>query len=177
MEFKGFRIRIIILVFVVVLGVALSGQKLTHHHRVITPLLTGFQSVDGVEKVLLEETRIGAKIILELAEVSDLALLTGHIRKQASTLSMPHQLLIQDKSSVRLDRIYHEMHFVIEQAVVVGDFQDMAKVVAQIAELYTISHQIRVDSDYVYVQLHDDGNYYYQIISRSGAPKIRRLVS
>ncbi len=177
MELRGFRIGIVLLVFLTTLGIALGGQKLAHQQRVIAPLYSTFEAIDGVEEVIVEDTRQGVILTLKLADVDDLSRLIASVLDQGSTMSVASQLKIKDQENDKLLTVYYEMHYALEQAVTLGDFQQMAKEIRDIAQEHNVAYRVQVDSDYVYLQLHDDDNFLYQVLSRDQAPRIRRQSS
>ena len=59
-----------------------------------------------------------------------------------------------------------EMQFVIEEAVMVGNFQEMAEELQAIADSYDLEAKLGIDREYVYVQLEDGSHTLYRMIYR-----------
>jgi len=53
----------------------------------------------------------------------------------------------------------------------------MAERIEQLASEYQIKFTLKVDGNYVYLQLHDGDDYLYQIVSRREKSLISRLES
>lgn len=175
MDIKGIRIGVVLIAFVLTLSIGFGVQRVAHQHRVIAPLYERFQSIDGVQDLEVEETQRGIGLVLQLGPISSLEKVIGLVRQEAVNARLVGDITIVDHADSRLETIYHDMHFAIEQAVVTGDFQEMAARVADIARERHVEHRLTVDRDYVYLQIMDGDRYMYQVVSRGDAPRIRRV--
>ena len=172
---KNLNIKVLLATFVLVLVVALGGQHVYHQQRVLRPLESAFLAVDGVTAVEMDQTRQGYGVTLTLAQVSSVKDVVGHVQQVAVDFDIPMLLTIQDSNDDRLSSVYYEMHFAVEEAVALGNFQEMAVNLREIASSQQVGLNVFVDNDYVYVQIHQDDRYLYRVISRDDASKIRSV--
>lgn len=177
MEFKGIRVKIVLIVFLLVLVIGLVGLYVSHQKRVIEPIKQTFMSVEGVTDVKLEENQIGMGLVLTLDQLEKLDVTMNQVLSRANQLSIPVQLVIEDQPSESLINAYHDMHFIIEEAIILGNFQEMATEIEAIANQYQVGHRVSIDRDYVYLQLNDQTNYFYHVINRNDSLSVSRLES
>lgn len=177
MNYKGIRIKVVLIVFLLVLGIGLGSLYISHQRRVIEPIKKAFLSVEGVTEVKLEENQLGMEITITLDQLEKLDVTMQQILSQANQLSVPVQLGIKDQATEELLAAYHQMHFVIEEAIILGNFQEMSDQIGSIANEFQISHRVYLDRNYVYLHLEDQNNYYYNIINRNDNLPVTRLES
>lgn len=171
------RINVVIVVFVIVLGLALALQYFTHRKLVIEPIYQAFANIEGVIGVDLAEQDDQIVLTLALAEVEQLDMLAAEISSTAAQFAKPLQIIIKDKANQTLKAAYDQMHFAVEQGIATGYFVEMAERIEQLASEYQIKFTLKVDGNYVYLQLHDGDDYLYQIVSRREKSLISRLES
>lgn len=170
LELGGFRIKIVLLVFIITLSLALGVQYLSYQKRVIEPIIRVFSEIDGVIQIETERQHSGIKLIIALGDCDRFDQVMHNILSAAERFDSLLKIEIKDAASSRLEQIYHEMHYAIEQAVVIGDFREMAVVIEEIAQQNNIKYRITIDREYVYLQLHEADNYLYQLICRHNQP-------
>lgn len=177
MKLEGVRIKAVLVVFIVVMGLALFGQYFAHQKLVIEPIYQAFSGIEAVEAVELIENDGQLTLTLTLGEVAELDDLVNEILMTAARYSQPFQILIKDTADGKLEAVYHEMHFVIEQGVIHGNFVEMAKEIQRLADAHQVKYRVKVDRGNVYLQLHDQDRYLYQVVSRQDQPVLLRLDS
>jgi len=171
------RINVVVVVFIVVLGLAMSLQYFIHKKAVIEPIYQAFANIDGVESVELQEQDGRIILMLALTEVEQLHTLAAEIGETAARFSQPIRILFKDRPNETLKAAYDQMHFALEQGIATGYFVEMAERIAELAGKYQVDYALRIDGNYVYLQLHDGGNYLYKVVSRQEQPLIARLES
>lgn len=167
MEFKGYRIGIILVVFIVSLGLSFGAQYLSHQKRVIAPIYERFLTIPGVLDIDLTSEGGKTNLVIILAEVEKLDLTIKQVLNEATDHNIIERIIIVDQTSPKLEDVYYQMHFTIEQALELGTFEDMALAIAQVAQANDVHQRSSLDRNYVYLQLHDGEYYYYQVFSRN----------
>jgi len=77
-----------------------------------------------------------------------------------------YQLVLLDSRTPRLQVLFEDFQFSIQEAISTGSFEEMHQTVRKIAEAENVNYKISVDSYNVYVQLRDQKGYLYEIIPR-----------
>lgn len=175
MIFKGFRVKIVIMVFIIGLGIFMIGQYFNHQKRVIEPIYHTFSSIEAVDEVMVEERDSQILVVLSFKNRDQLEKDIRQVLLTANQISLPIEILVQDNANDRLEEVYHQMHFAVEQAVSNGDFIDLEDRIKQIAAENRVQSRLTVDREYICLQLHEGKNYLYQIISREQEPIIKRF--
>lgn len=166
MNFKGYRIGIILFVFCISLGLVLGITRFTHQHRVIEPIYETFQSIDGVKDVSLEEQGQHLRVVLTLEQVHRLEKTISQIIQTAEEFGLTEQIIIVDQANELLEETFYKIHLAIEEAIAIGNFQEMAETIQEILAATNINHRVYVNQDYIFVQLHYQESYLYQVFSR-----------
>lgn len=177
LKLEGVRIKAVLIVFIIVLSLMLLGQYLLRKKLVIQPIYEAFAGIESVSSVALVENGEQLTLTLTLQEVGRLDDAINEIFQTADQFSMPFQIQIKDQADDKLESVYHQMHYMIEQSITQGNFVEMAETIEEVAESNQIYHRLKIDRSYVYLQLHHGNNYLYQVISRHDQPRIVRLDS
>lgn len=172
---QGLRIPVIILVFISALGLAILSESLVHGNQVTNPLVADLQSVAGVSQATVEGRGNKTKVNVYLEDGIDLISVYPNITALVERYLGPNtgHLYLTDGRDANLTDMYHALRFQIEEGLATGHFTRMASEVAAAAEGAGIStHRIYMDSQNVYVQLHDDTAYLYEVVPRYPSPSI-----
>ncbi len=175
LKFKGLRLKIVLLVFMVTLVVALSIQYLSYEKRVIEPIVRVFSEIEGVNEIEANRQRSGIKLIISLDNLIRFEQVMQEILAQAEEFGLLSQIEFKDNANDKLEKVYHAMHYAIWQAVEKGDFSQMGVIASDIAKENNVEQNIYIEHDYVFVQLLDKDNYFYQIIGRHQQPTAVRF--
>ena len=76
------------------------------------------------------------------------------------------QVRLMDTPTDKQMRAFNDMQFVIEEAVMVGNFQEMAAELQAIADGFDLEVTLGIDREYIYVQLEDGSHTLYRMIHR-----------
>lgn len=174
MKFKGYRVGIILAVFIVSLGLVIGVNRFTHQRRVIAPIYQVFQAIEGVKSTEIEEQPQGLRVKVTLEQVNELEEVMDEILFQVEELGLLRQVDIVDNPNEALKKTFYKMHFVIEQAVALGNFQEMAETINQIAVAENVTQRMFVNKDYVFIQLHQGDYYLYHTSSRQDGINVKR---
>lgn len=106
---------------------------------------------------------------VKLAEVADLHEEVRALEDRAEGVLKGRdvRVVVEDTRDKALSDAYYSMHFYIQEALATGRFSDMADRVAMRArEAGLERYRVYVGDDNVYVQLHLNGHYLYEILPR-----------
>ena len=152
-------------------------QGFAHRKLVIEPMYQAFANIDGVKGVELTEQDDQITLTLDLGAVERLDVLVAEIKVAAAGFSQPVKVKLKDNINHMLAKAYDRMHIAVEQGIATGHFVEMAEQIEQLAAEYSIDFTLKVDGDYVYLQLLDGDNFLIQVISRHEESLITRLGS
>ena len=168
MNFNGLKIRIIIVVTLIVLGLLFGGRYVYERFYVLDSLVEAFTSIEGASGLQVKTQR-KTDLVITLDRVSQLETTYGKIKDTAEELLGDKLGTIQlvDRRDQQLVDCYHRLHYALWQAISTGDFVDMAAQASKLTE--DLDARITVDRDYVYVELETEEAYLYEIVPRQGA--------
>lgn len=165
MNFRELKIRIIILVAVISLGV-LFGARFAYEHLFLGSLKEAFLSIDGVADLKVERGQ-QTILVVTLERVERLETTYGAIRALAEERLGNHWTVeLVDQRNGELVERYHQLHYALWQAISTGDFVEMADRVEAVTQ--GLDARITVDRDFIYVELETEDGYLYEIMPRQG---------
>lgn len=169
MDFKNLRIPLILMAALVTLAVLFGARFAYQRVRTDSPLSTAMSSIPGVRDYDLRKDSDGYVLSLSVGPVKSLRetvdAASGVARQYGKAPLAGIEL--KDKSDVKLREVYYQMHFVIEEAAVRGNFTEMKDRTDRLAARAGLrQHRIEVTDGQLYVQLQGDGAYLYRIVNR-----------
>lgn len=162
---KGF------LAFAITLAILYLGQSLWQVNAVTQPLDKTLQSVGGVEKVsLLDSKKFSEpiKIDVTLQNAVNLEKTYDELnQKIVQALNKKAYVLeIKDNRTPELEGLYYQINYYVQKAIADGSFPQLAEKAQAEAKSYGASAKVYVDGQNVYLQLTKDGNSLYSIEPR-----------
>jgi hypothetical protein len=170
MDLKGIKLTAVLLIAVLMFGLLLGGKYVYGKVTSDQPLFKSFQNVPEVTGVqILKNTKKEMEILVTLAEVDDLAVAYHNLAQMAQPVAGDREcrLILTDARNEILAKAYYDIHYLIQESIATGAFAAMAdKVEERIDRTEINRHRVVVGNEYVFVQLHHDGQYLYEIIPR-----------
>ncbi|MBP2644885.1 MAG: hypothetical protein H6Q75_325 [Firmicutes bacterium] len=168
---KWVRYLTALLVTVVVL---VSAQQLWSKYGVVQPLDKGIQGIAGVEEVTWSNIGKNADrpvIVVSLGEVSDLQKTYNEILSVSQNVlgRKPFSVILKDRRTPELEKVYYDTHYYVQEAVVTGKFSAMAEAVKTRAAASQVEAKVYVDSKYMYVSLTHGQAALYSVVPRTSA--------
>ncbi len=170
MEFKGFRINIIILVVVVVLALFFSGQYLFKIYNIDKPIKSEILALEEVNDVSIIDNNDKKDLLIDFHSGIDFyeSYQKVHQIMQDKLGNKSGNILISEnnQNSKELAEVYYKLHYAIYQGINTGYFLEMEKNIESIVGMYNIdSHKIWVDNNAIYMQLdNNDKSLYKRIV-------------
>jgi hypothetical protein len=156
---------------IITIAVLYSGQALWQNFAVDAPLDKALSNIDGVNKVVLEDSKNindSTKIYVTLSNVANLQKTYNEISETIDhTLKgSQYSLEIKDNPSSELEQAYYEINNYVQKAIVDGDFPALEAKVREKSGLVGASAKVYVDNRNIYLQLAKNGNYLYSVVTR-----------
>lgn len=167
MNFSKFNIAKIAFSFILTLGFLLAGRLIYQEIGIVEPVRKDVMTVSEVHQVEVIAEQDGVlTVIVEMGEVDSLKSSYQKI-KQHLPLQKLNQLEINDRRNDYLTNLWRETHFALEEAATIGNFTEMQQLIEDKLAKENIEHwQLEIDGDNLYLQMHDNGYYLYEIIPR-----------
>lgn len=169
MPLQQWRIPTIVAAMLITLLLLLGGQWLYEKYYVKDGLDRQIANVAAVESLTVAKDENPPSVYVRFSHVQDLQTdyqgLTDVIRKQ---LGPNYKVVLMDNRTPKLQSLYEQCSFAIQEAIATGNYQAMQKEVAQIAADNKAQSHMSVDSNNVYLELRDqqDTGYLYEVIPR-----------
>lgn len=167
LRLNGWLLPLVLLVAVAVFGVLWGGQYLYQQYYWADSLKNNLYKVQGVKEVnLLTEKGV---VEVQLEVVDRLQPIYSQLYDQVAAHQM--QLVIKDNSDATLEDVFRSSQYVLYQAQVKGDYQDMHQAVtSEAAQAGVEQVEIDLDAENIYLQLHYKQYYLYRVIPRQVIP-------
>lgn len=163
------RIAIGVAAMLVTLGLLYCGQLGLKKVVVDDPIANLYRTSPDVVKYQMERTSAGITFRVKLREVKDLMVAYRTLEEQTANLmkGRPFRIVLEDERDEELSRAYYRIHFSIQEALATGEFTKMAETVERLTgEMGIRYHRVYVDDRNVYVQIHANGRYLYEVVPR-----------
>lgn len=169
MPLQQWRIPTIVAATLITLALLLGGQHLYEKYFVKDSLDRQIAKVAAVEELRVAKDEKPPAVYVRISHIQDMQTdyqeLTETIRKR---LGSDYRVVLLDNRSSRLQSLYVQCSFAIQEAITTGNFQAMQKEVSKLADANNVQDNLSVDSYNVYLELRDeqDSNYLYEVIPR-----------
>lgn len=167
---RELRVPLLVAVFVGVILLGLGARSFYYQKGVVDPLASVAKAVPGVVSLEVVPSVDGDKDVLaHLGPDVELEKVYKELEELASAKlgqSFGH-LILQDRRTPDLARSYYSIHFTIQQGISTGLFASMAEQIdARLGESTQLEHRVFVGDRQVFVQLHEEENYLYEVVPR-----------
>ena len=170
MRFRGFKIQVALLVFLVVTGIGVGAQYLYQETWVISPLVDDLKGIPGISQVRLEkdDKRTGSRMLvaLELDEDMPLAVVFERVYHTLLASGGDYVIQLKDSPSFALLELFQRIQIGLEEAIMTGEFTILETRIQSLADLAGASWELGLDRDFVYLSLTEGENSLRRVISR-----------
>lgn len=179
MTFKGYKIHVILITFVIIVAVGFGAQKLVYGRHVTESLERDFTSLSGVDAVEVRETTDGTDIYLHVDDSVDFPSVYREAKRLATKRFGEPQakVFIEDDRTDALQAAYEGVHLALYEGAATGRFVQMDRNVRAGLSPDTntddttmagksFDYKLSVDEDAVYFELSDGERVLYERIPR-----------
>lgn len=157
---------------IITVAVLYVGQALWQNYAVDLPLDNALHDIDGVENVTWNNGNKLNDIIninVTLSNVIDIKkTYDDMITEIEKTLKgRQYTLKIDDYRSPELEKLYYDIHYYIQKAIVDGDFPLLGEKAREKAGLARAEAKVYVDEHNIYLQLNKDNSSLYSVTARN----------
>lgn len=170
MKWNGLRIPIIIASILIGLLIFFGGQFLYNKYNVEKPLEELINNNDAVSDVHMKKDVSGIYLEVELKKgVTNVAEVYEELFQDASAIlgRQPFKLTFKDNPDAKLTEVWRQSQYYVHQAIMQGNFPEMAKKITDIAEGEGLNAKVDVTESNVYIQLtKEDGHNIIAVVAR-----------
>lgn len=171
MQIKGVRIYVVLVVILVIMGILFGAQYFYQRYNVEEPLFKLYSQtklVDNIKNMKLEQQGDTVSVVLALNRTDNLRRAYQELYRSTGQVlgSQQFQMQIKDTRNKELENIYERSQFVIYEALIKGDFPQMAAAIERNAGNSGATARVFMDDQNVYVALYKNQNYLYEVVSR-----------
>ena len=133
------------------------------------PLERVFRDAPSVLSYQVDRSQPVTVVRVALRDVADLRQEVQSLEERAAGVlrGQAVKIVVQDTRDEALSAAYYAMHFHIQEALVTGRFSEMEAKVATVAVGAGLDrHRVFINERNVYVQLHHNGRYLYEVLPR-----------
>lgn len=169
MNFSRFNIATIFLVFVLTLGLLLGGRWAYQEFGVMKPLKKSLADAPIIKETVIKNEGTKLTIELELGEVQSLYESVREIEELLPQKGS-FNLVIKDQRNDYLKSLWSQSRFPLEEAAALGNLTEMREQLKKnLGEAKLDRWLLEVDGDNLYLQMHADNAYLYEIVPRHGS--------
>ncbi|MGB9791497.1 MAG: hypothetical protein ACPLTR_02835 [Thermacetogeniaceae bacterium] len=165
---RQLNIPAVIIAFFIALGLMISGKYLYEKYFLKESLENKISKVIEVRELKIDNTEQPPTVYLRTAQIEDLQAVYKRVDKIVKQeLGPGYRIVFLDKRTPKLTEVYEESQFAIQEAIATGCFRQMYSSVQSIAQSNNVKYRLTIDSSNIYLQLHDENGYLYEVIQRS----------
>ena len=163
--------KIILITIALCTGLLFSGYYAYNVLLVDNPLVNRIEAYEEVKSVVLAKDSQTLQITLN--NKSSLPLLYERLSNEIKNTS--YKLEISHEPSAKLIDFYYRSQFIIQEALVKGNYEEMRQLIEQMGYKNGIDTRLYIDHDNIYVYLIDEAETkdYFAVIPRQYAREVK----
>lgn len=161
------RLTTVITVLIVTLCILLGGQYLYESYYVKNDLQEEIGRIVPAGKIRIAKDEDPPAVYIRSAEIENLQTVYLNTEKIVRRQLGPgYKIIFIDERTPEIESLYEKCGFIIQEAIATGGFQEMDRRVGDLARTAGIRSHLSIDSSNIYLELHDDRGYLYEVIPR-----------
>lgn len=166
---QNLRWPVVLVTMAVTLGLLMGAGLLLKNQTVEEPLKKLYAGSPSVESHTFDRQGERYEIKVKLKDVPDLAVVYRQLDEETGKVlrGLPYSLQVEDRRNGRLDETFRRVNLYVQEALATGQFATMADRAEGEAGKAGLTARVAVDSDRVFVQLHDNEWYLYSVVDRN----------
>jgi hypothetical protein len=168
MQWKGFKIPIIIIAFVLGLAVFWGIQKVYNQYSYERPLVNLLDENTDIITYSVDYKKPVLEVNVKFKKTDNLQKVYSDLNKKILDLAgkRKYEIILQDQTDDTLEKIQPDVMAAAYEAIDRGNYLEMKKHISSIAETEDANARIWIDQDNLYLQIEHGNNYFQEIIPR-----------
>lgn len=167
---KGeFRIAIAILTVILTVAFLFGGYSVYKVYAIEKPVKTKLSSLQPVSEVSMARENKTYEIRIKLESVENLQSAYNNIEKVLNQrlAENTYDLQIIDNSNEKITDLFSELQPAVQQAAAQSEFVWLDEQLKEKCSQMQLESKLWVDEDKIFVQIHDEDHYLYEVIKRT----------
>ncbi len=163
------RLPIILVTLALTLAVLFGARWLYQSQAFDRPLGEAVRAVPGVADVVVGQQGDAVQVRVKAQDVPDLEQFVKSLWRAIDSVEPGQKVVLQlsDSRNRVLQDVYYSFNFYLQEAVATGRYSELPARLDQVATPDRVTRaRVYVDTDYVYVQLHQGDASLYEIVPR-----------
>jgi hypothetical protein len=175
MQWHGLRIHIVLLALLVGLVVFFGARWLYNKFSFEEPLAAALKKSKAVASFEIEHNQ-PVKILVNLNPTENLKETYQELYQQAQSVLGDRKFLLKlaDNRNEKLKHVFYYSQFAVYEAIKLGNYMDMIKFIEEESRKVGATSSVFLDQDNIYIQLHLDNYYLYEIIPRTEVAPLQK---
>lgn len=163
-----FRLRIVLLSLLIVLGLLLTGFTIYTKKGIEEPLINDISALEGIQEVSINKNKVYI-IEVQINQVASIENVYQSILKSITSklADNEYELLLVDQPNAKLNELSAKLKPAIYQALANNEFLWLDKKLNDISAGEEVVSHMFIDEKYLYIQLSDGDSYIYRIFNRA----------
>ncbi|MFA7468251.1 MAG: hypothetical protein WCY82_08295 [Desulfotomaculaceae bacterium] len=169
MQWQGIKIHVVVVVLGIALAAFLGAHWLYNSLNFKEPLKKELEANTLVTEYRIEDSDTGLyQVSVTMKETENLMLAYSQINDAVKEVMGSHRFSIKlvDKRDDKLVNLYYQGQFAIQEALVQGNFRDMADELNESAGHVDVESKVFIDENNIYWQMSHGQYYLYEVIHR-----------
>ncbi len=168
MQWKGLKIPIIIITFVVGLAVFWGIQKIYDQYSYERPLVNFLEKNTDIITYSVNDKEPVIEVNVKFGKTDDLQKVYSDLDKKILDLAgrRKYKIIIQDQTDDTLEKIQPDVLTAAYEAIDRGNYLEMKKHISNMAETEGAKAKVWIDQDNLYLQIEHGDNYFQEVIPR-----------
>lgn len=173
MQWQGIKIHVVVVSVIIALAVFFGAHWLYNSLNFREPLKKELNAHDLVTDYRIEEDKNGSyRVLVSIKETGNLMLAYLQVYESVQEVMGNQQFVIKlvDHRDDLLNEIYNEGQFAVQEAMVQGNFREMARTLNESARRAGVSCEVFIDDNNIYWQMRHGEHYLYEVVPRPLSP-------
>lgn len=169
MQWQGFKIHVVALALVIALAAFLGAHWIYNSLNFKEPLKKELESNALVTGYQIEDTGTGLyQVSVDMKKTENLMPAYRRIDEAVKEVMGSKQYVIKlgDQRDGQLVSLYYHGQFAVQEALVQGNFRDMADELSELADRAGVESKVFIDEKNIYWQMSHGKYYLYEVIPR-----------
>lgn len=170
MRFRGFRIHVALLVFLVALGLGLGVQYYHRQTQVLHPLVEQLEEIPGVLSVRLDQGmfKAGSRqlVSMELAPGVPLVFVFEQVYQTLMASGGEYTIELEDSPNPAILNLFYRIQIAVEEAIMTGEFTTLETRISRLADSVGIDWELGLDREFIYLLLTEGEDNLTRVIRR-----------
>jgi hypothetical protein len=158
------RIALISLISIIIFVLLLGGELVYKNKWVNGTLTQESQQISGVQSAEIVKINGQSELLVQTGQINNLQTVSQQLQRIAN--KQPIRFI--DHRTPELEKIFQQMQFPLQEAIVRGNFTEMEQALRELADKEGVKMTLTMDSEAIYMTLDKENGQLVAVIERHG---------